>query len=231
MTGIYCATSTGAQFGQATLRSSEFSDANQWNSDPSYWSTIQYADVNGDGWLDVCGRAPTGTGIICALNNGVKDNVQFISPVFWTTNQYTDAFGWRAPEYSSTIHFADINGDGAADVCGRGRAGFIAACRPITQPIRLGHSRALNPLWQQTLATKTAGIRTRITNVCGSSQTWTDTPQFVGEVRTASIVRDLLVRREICTTQYLGSASIDPHRRTDIHCRRLSFHPATRFRS
>jgi hypothetical protein len=142
--GIYCATSTGAQFGSMSLRSSQFSDALGWGSDPSYWSTIQFADVNGDGWVDVCGRSPAG--IICAFNDQkrLKGYVQFINPVL-TTNQFSDQSTdqsnkplWKKPEYYSTIHFADINGDKAADVCGRGPAGFYCGLAPVNQFIRTG---------------------------------------------------------------------------------------------
>jgi hypothetical protein len=37
---------------------------------------------------------------------------------------FGDAFGWNLPEYGSTVMFADINGDGKADACGRGWQGI-----------------------------------------------------------------------------------------------------------
>lgn len=59
----------------------------------------------------------------------------------WTINQFSDQSidpqsntpPWKEPEYYSTIHFADINGDGAADVCGRGPAGFYCGLAPADQ--------------------------------------------------------------------------------------------------
>lgn len=114
--GIYCALSNGSSFGPAALWSSQYSNSNNWQSDPSYWSTIQFADLNGDGKADVCGRG--GAGMICAVSNGS----QFVNLAVWTT-QFNDSYGWRAPQYYSTIQLADIDGDGKADVCGRGGSG------------------------------------------------------------------------------------------------------------
>jgi hypothetical protein len=94
---------------------------NTWNTDASYWSTIQFADVNGDGLPDVCGRFIWG--IECELNQGTS----FAGSNFYIANQFTDGEGWKAPQYYSTIHLADINGDGKADICGRGSDGFYCA--------------------------------------------------------------------------------------------------------
>src|SRR5438045_3284684 len=43
------------------------------------------------------------------------------------TSDFSDAQGWIQPQYGTTIMFADINGDGKADVCGRGPAGITCA--------------------------------------------------------------------------------------------------------
>src|SRR4051794_26081885 len=39
-------------------------------------------------------------------------------------NTFDDAHSWNQPQYGTTMMFADINGDGRADVCGRGLAGI-----------------------------------------------------------------------------------------------------------
>jgi len=44
----------------------------------------------------------------------------------WTP-QFSDINGWNQPQYYSTIKLVDMNGDGKADVCGRGGAGFYCA--------------------------------------------------------------------------------------------------------
>ncbi len=120
--GIACALSNGNAFDEDTYWSSSFSNAGTWNTDPSYWMTIQYPDVNGDGRADICARASGG--IYCALSNGKT----FDAPTYWTTPNYSDANGWKAdPSYWGTIQFPDLNHDGKADVCGRGAGGIFCA--------------------------------------------------------------------------------------------------------
>jgi RHS repeat-associated protein len=117
--GIVCALSTGNGFAQAYLASSDFSDAQSWNAGSYYYGSLRLADVNGDGKPDICGRSSGG--VICALNYG---NGTFAPARQWE-GSFTDATGWSQPQYGSTMMFADINGDGKADVCGRGIAGII----------------------------------------------------------------------------------------------------------
>src|SRR6185437_7143403 len=112
--GIICALSTGSAFGSVYVASTDFSDAEGWNN-AAYYPSIRLADVNGDGKPDICGRGASG--VVCALNNG---NGTFGAPRQWEGN-FTDAFGWNLPQYTSTLMFADINGDGRADLCARGK--------------------------------------------------------------------------------------------------------------
>jgi len=118
-----------------SVRGFDFGDNLKWNSDRSYWSTIQFGDINGDGFADVCGRGSAG--IVCATVNhqlveiGESDCCIYASLVFdnvgvWTT-QFNDNFGWKQPQYYSSIRLVDINGDGLADMCGRGNGGFYCA--------------------------------------------------------------------------------------------------------
>jgi hypothetical protein len=101
--------------------SSEFSDASVFAGPLSYRS-IRFADVDGDGYADVCGR--TTTGVSCARNT---QGGAFAPSTAWTTSNFTDAGGWNADAYASTVQLADVNGDGAADVCGRGPSGLVCA--------------------------------------------------------------------------------------------------------
>lgn len=136
--GIYCAiTNAAGQFGSPTLWTTFFRDIQlpiSWKADPSYWSTIQFADVNGDRRDDVCGRYVDG--IYCALSTGFG----FAVPRLWTTS-FSDASGFKAADYYyGTIRFADLNGDRRADVCGRGIAGVSCA-------ISTGFSFGVLSLW------------------------------------------------------------------------------------
>ena len=98
-----------------------YADAQDWSSEPAYWQTIQFADLNGDRRADICGRGAAG--LYCALSNGAA----FESLTRWTA-AYADAQGWNVhPSYWHTIQFPDINGDRRADACGRGAAGLYCA--------------------------------------------------------------------------------------------------------
>ena len=116
--GILCALSNGSSFGTTQLWNSAFSDSNGWAASQSYWETLQFPDIDGDGKADVCGRGTAG--ILCALSNGSS----FGTTQLWNS-AFSDSNGWAASQsYYSTIRFSDINGDGKADVCGRGTAGI-----------------------------------------------------------------------------------------------------------
>ena len=123
--GILCAISNGTDgFGPASFWSSDFSDASSWAASASYWGTLQFPDINGDGKADVCSRSITG--ISCAISNGINGFGPG-SATTWTTN-FGDANGWGASQsYWGTIQFPDVNGDGLADVCGRGINGVECA--------------------------------------------------------------------------------------------------------
>jgi hypothetical protein len=132
--GVYCAISNGTSFVGSALWSSSFSDANGWNIGPEYYSTIAFPDVNDDGKADVCGRG--GGGVYCAISNGTS----FVGNALWGSS-FSDANGWNlGPEYYSTLTFPDVNGDGKADVCGRGGAGVRCA-------VSNGTSFVGNALW------------------------------------------------------------------------------------
>ncbi|HEX5109119.1 MAG TPA: VCBS repeat-containing protein [Vicinamibacterales bacterium] len=117
--GILCASSNGSSFGGVTVWRPEFTDDNGWTA-PEYYRTIQFPDVNGDGKADLCARGSQG--ILCALSNGAS----FGWVAVWRP-EFTDRNGWAAPEYYSTIQFADMNGDGKADLCARGSQGILCA--------------------------------------------------------------------------------------------------------
>jgi len=120
MSGVECLLSTGTAFG-TRFGTPEFSDALGWRTSRGHYGSIRFADINGDGRADVCGRGTSG--IICVLSAGES----FGQPSYWLTTEFTDSLGWLPEEHGSTIQLADINGDGRADICGRGvRAVYCA---------------------------------------------------------------------------------------------------------
>ena len=116
--GLVCAlaNATGTGFGAAALWSSgtDFSDAAGFGGAATYYRTVHLADVNGDGKADACARGPSG--IVCALN---QSGARFAAATLWLAD-FSDASGFLPDAYGTTIQFGDIDGDGKADVCGRG---------------------------------------------------------------------------------------------------------------
>jgi hypothetical protein len=118
--GIDCAVSNGSAFGPLGIWQGDFSDMAGWGADPSYWQTIRFPDINGDGMADVCGRGQFG--IDCAVSNGSA----FGAIGIWQ-GDFGDAGGWNGATYYPSIQFPDVDGDGKADVCGRGVFGVDCA--------------------------------------------------------------------------------------------------------
>ena len=117
--GITCAISTGTAFvAQAFTTGIGWSDANGWGSE-SHYSSIRFPDINGDGKSDICGRESTG--ITCYLSTGTSFQTAVKGPT------WSNASGWAASQYNHTIQYPDVNGDGKADVCGRGASGITCA--------------------------------------------------------------------------------------------------------
>lgn len=143
--GMFVAKNTGSTFGPALNWSAncsgvyDFSDAEGWGTNVSYYGTIRLADINGDGIADVCGRSAAG--IVVAFGSpNFNTTGGFLCKTIWSlggslytdTNgwidgtYYSDANGWNDPKYSSTIQFGDINiGDGAGGP-GDKRADLVA---------------------------------------------------------------------------------------------------------
>ncbi len=119
------------EFSAARSRSAgaDFSDAD-WEGNEGYYGTLRLADVNGDGNADLCGRSSNG--IVCATSTGVVNpgttlSTHFNAATTWFDAELTDAKGWLPPEYSTTLQFGDIDGDGRADFCARHADGIVCA--------------------------------------------------------------------------------------------------------
>src|SRR5205823_13360672 len=93
-----------------------------------YGKTIMFANLDGDPLhtADVCGRGAAG--IYCAVSAGQNG---FINASLVQT-QFSDSNGWNQAAYFGSLRLADINGDGKADICGRGALGIYCAAN-LTQ--------------------------------------------------------------------------------------------------
>ncbi len=98
----------------------DFSDAEGWGSDAAYEGTIRFADVDGDGKADVCGRSPAG--VVCARSTGAG----FEPARLWLAAM-SDRSAWVAARFATTMALGDVNGDGRADLCVRGADGIDCA--------------------------------------------------------------------------------------------------------
>ncbi|MEB2314171.1 MAG: FG-GAP-like repeat-containing protein [Sorangiineae bacterium] len=111
--GLVCHLSTGTGFGDE-IAGPEWSDAKGW-SRHQYYSTLRFADLDGDGDRDACARAAAG--VTCARWNGSGFDAEASTGLLSNDN------GWDALRFYSTIRFADVNDDGRADLCARASAG------------------------------------------------------------------------------------------------------------
>ena len=103
---------------ELVVSSPQWSDALGWDSVDNY-STIQAADIDGDGGAELLARGTNGMQtwkFDPATNTWVELVVS--SP------QWSDALGWDSVDNYSTIQAADIDGDGAAELLARGTNGM-----------------------------------------------------------------------------------------------------------
>lgn len=107
--GLDCWLSLGDHFGDR-VRGPRWSDGAGLETLP-YWSTLRLVDVDGDARADVCLRTPAG--FRCALSLGVGFADELVGPAM------DAAAGWDRRDVYTTIRMADVDGDGAADVCAR----------------------------------------------------------------------------------------------------------------
>jgi peptidoglycan/xylan/chitin deacetylase (PgdA/CDA1 family) len=103
------------------LFTSHYSDSLNWAANASYYQSIRLGDLDGDGDADICGRGTNG--LWCATSN----HAAFVGQKFWLTSNFKDSDGWLPEKYGTTIQLGDIDGDGDADVCGRGTIGLWCA--------------------------------------------------------------------------------------------------------
>ncbi len=107
----------GLSAGPMALWSAAFSDAAGFAAS-AYSATLRAGDVDGDGDDDVCARQANG--VVCALSDGATLG----AATLWSTT-FSDAAGFNQLALAATLQLADVNGDGAADLCMRAITGLV----------------------------------------------------------------------------------------------------------
>ena len=105
--GFGCWLSDGARF-EERVEGPRWSDAAGFTL-AKYYGTLRMGDVNGDRLADVCVRGAAG--VSCALSDGMGFPTSVGGPA------WSDASGFGARQYWSTLRLADVDGDGRDDLC------------------------------------------------------------------------------------------------------------------
>jgi hypothetical protein len=90
----------------------------QW-SDPATYSTIQTADLDGDGLSELFARTPIGLEVHSFDTTTGQWEVRLGEDA-----PFSDAAGWQRPKYYSTIQSGDVDGDGRAEIFARADDGM-----------------------------------------------------------------------------------------------------------
>lgn len=107
--GVYCARHLPSGWETPTRWSSAFNDADGWNQAGPALS-LDLADVDGDGRVDLCGRAPGGA-VVCALSDGTRLGALRVWSAATAAGSEDDEVAY------ATLRFGDLDGDGRTDFC------------------------------------------------------------------------------------------------------------------
>ncbi|GJL61217.1 MAG: hypothetical protein NPIRA03_40740 [Nitrospirales bacterium] len=128
---------------QASFTLPMWSDTLGWD-DASCYSTIQMADLDGDGQAELLGRCTSG---IEAYSFNTKTGVWSPLP---PGPGWTDAGGWDQAKYYLTIQTGDLDGDGKAELLARSAEHMVAYSysAPAGQPTQgTWHELPPGPDW------------------------------------------------------------------------------------
>ena len=100
------------------------SDVAHWDQ-PQYYTTIQFADIDGDGQAELVARGHNGIQVWHYDSRSDRwKELASSGPFADSSRGGADAVRWEQPQYYTTIHLADIDGDGHAELVGRGPDGL-----------------------------------------------------------------------------------------------------------
>jgi hypothetical protein len=88
-----------------------------FGSGPAYYSTMQLADIDGDGRAELLGRDSQGLEVWSLAPDGSWKQLPALTDL-------SDAGGWLQESRYATIQTADVNGDGRAEVLALGPGGL-----------------------------------------------------------------------------------------------------------
>ncbi len=120
--GVWCARAGSRAFATPTRWTTGFSDAAGF-ARVEHGGSLMFGDLDRDGDDDVCARKADG--VYCAPSS----RRSFRGATRWSApGDFTDAGGWSSGEARwGAIALGDVNGDGRADLCGRGPDGVVCA--------------------------------------------------------------------------------------------------------
>ena len=110
---VSCWVSQSAPF-DTKIDGPDLSDDSGWGR-AQYFSTLRLADINADGLDDLCARGAAGLRCYPSTGTAFGDAIP--------TTHFADADGFTAADKYGSLRMGDIDGDGTADVCGRGADG------------------------------------------------------------------------------------------------------------
>ncbi len=139
----------------------EFSDEQHWAT--GYFRSIRLADINGDGKADIIGRDAEGVHVALSTGSG------FGNEELWSS-EFSDNKGWKAPEYSTTLRCADVNGDHKADLIIRSQLGIRVA-------LSIGNGFQASTLWTNYFSDD-------------STQQWKKEAGYYGTIRSGDVNGD-----------------------------------------
>jgi RTX calcium-binding nonapeptide repeat (4 copies) len=144
------------------------SDVNGWDA-PEYYSTIQSADLDGQGADEIFARSASGL-VAWDFNFGVwRRRASLVGP-----SAPSDANDWDLPQYYSTIQAGDVDGDGADEVFARDESGIVVWKYHYDVP-----SFDLNSTWEQLPGFTGAGAPS-------DDQGW-DQPEYYSTIQAANV--------------------------------------------